>query len=184
MRGGNAEGGVEEERADDSREGGPATQNHPTGSHKACADPSTTAIPTMPSHSSLTSSEKSLIKKHAPTSSGDKIHSAAIGRIYYAFPDPTKWSYSGISGAVVFGWGQAGGWLKVVDLAVSAASLSTKEAGLTIWEGQGTRGVVWQHTVVEDMPYYQDRTFFHTFPSDVSSARTTSPFRSNPGVSS
>ncbi|BGP10930.1 hypothetical protein JCM10049v2_006824 [Rhodotorula toruloides] len=101
----------------------------------------------MPSHSSLTSSEKSLIKKHAPTSSGDKIHSAAIGRIYYAFPDPTKWSYSGISGAVVFGWGQAGGWLKVVDLA-------------------GTRGVVWQHTVVEDMPYYQDRTFFHTFPSD------------------
>ncbi|PRQ72219.1 hypothetical protein AAT19DRAFT_9558 [Rhodotorula toruloides] len=101
----------------------------------------------MPSHSSLTSSEKSLIKKHAPSSSGDKIHSAAIGRIYYAFPDPTKWSYSGISGAVVFGWGQAGGWLKVVDLA-------------------GTRGVVWQHTVVEDMPYYQDRTFFHTFPSD------------------
>ncbi|BGP27210.1 actin regulatory protein [Rhodotorula toruloides] len=101
----------------------------------------------MPSHSSLTSFEKSLVKKHAPSSSGDKIHSAAIARIYYAFPDPTKWSYSGISGAVVFGWGQAGGWFKVVDLA-------------------GTRGVVWQHAVVEDMPYYQDRTFFHTFPSD------------------
>lgn len=75
----------------------------------------------MPSHSSLTSSEKSLVKKHAPTSQGDKIHAAAIGRVYYAFPDPTKWSYSGISGAVVFGWGQAGGWLKVVDLAVSGA---------------------------------------------------------------
>jgi hypothetical protein len=78
----------------------------------------------MPSHSSLTSSEKSLVKKHAPTSQGDKIHAAAIGRVYYAFPDPTKWSYSGISGAVVFGWGQAGGWLKVVDLAVSGASLT------------------------------------------------------------
>ncbi|BGP51144.1 hypothetical protein JCM10450v2_007073 [Rhodotorula kratochvilovae] len=100
----------------------------------------------MPSTSSLTSSEKSLIKKHA-AAGGDKIHSAAIGRIYYAYPDPAKWSYSGISGAVVFGWGAGGGWLKVVDLA-------------------GTRGVIWQHGVVEDMAYYQDRTFFHTFPSD------------------
>lgn len=34
---------------------------------------------------------------------------------------------------------------------------------------QGTRGVIWQHTVTEDMSYYQDRTFFHTFPGDVSS---------------
>ncbi|GJN93312.1 hypothetical protein Rhopal_006359-T1 [Rhodotorula paludigena] len=101
----------------------------------------------MPSTSSLTSSEKSLIKKHAATGASDKIHAAAIGRIYYAYPDPAKWSYSGISGAVVFGWGSAGGWLKVVDLA-------------------GTRGVIWQHGVVEDLPYYQDRTFFHTFPSD------------------
>ncbi|GAA6044967.1 hypothetical protein JCM8097_005665 [Rhodosporidiobolus ruineniae] len=101
----------------------------------------------MPSTSSLTSSEKSLIKKHAPTGPGDKIHTAAIARVYYAYPDPAKWSYSGLSGALVFGWGQGGGWLKLVDLA-------------------GTRGVIWQHGVVEDMPYYQDRTFFHTFPSD------------------
>ncbi|GAA5874194.1 hypothetical protein JCM16303_005768 [Sporobolomyces ruberrimus] len=101
----------------------------------------------MPSNSTLTSSEKSLIKKHGPTGSGDKIHAAAIGRIYYAYPDPAKWSYSGISGAVAFGWGQGGGWLKVIDLA-------------------GTRGNIWQHAIVQDMAYYQDRTFFHTFPSD------------------
>ncbi|ORY88279.1 hypothetical protein BCR35DRAFT_317612 [Leucosporidium creatinivorum] len=101
----------------------------------------------MPSTSTLTSSEKSLIKKHAPTSSGDKILTAAIGRIYYAFPDPVKWSYSGISGAVVFGWGGNGGWLKVVDLA-------------------GTRGAIWTHEITEDTAYYQDRTFFHTFPGD------------------
>lgn len=104
----------------------------------------------MPSTSYLTSSEKSLIKKSAPTSSGDKIHTAAICRIYYAYPDPSRWSYSGLSGAIVFGWGQGGGWLKLVDLA-------------------GTRGVIWEHRVVEEMPYYQDRTFFHTFPSDVRS---------------
>lgn len=76
----------------------------------------------MPSTSTLTSTEKSLIKKHAPTSSGDKILTAAIGRIYYAYPDPVKWSFSGLSGAVVFGWGNAGGWLKVIDLAVSLIS--------------------------------------------------------------
>lgn len=105
----------------------------------------------MPSTSTLTSAEKSAVKKYAPTAHHDKIHAAAIGRVYYAYPDPAKWSYSGIAGAVVFGWGDNGGWIKVVDLA-------------------GTRGVIWQHAVVQDMPYYQDRTFFHTFPSDVSSS--------------
>lgn len=74
----------------------------------------------MPSTSTLTSSEKAAIKKYAPVaSSNDKILTAAIGRIYYAYPDPAKWSYSGISGAIVFGWGSNGGWLKMVDLAVS-----------------------------------------------------------------
>ncbi|GAA5965538.1 hypothetical protein JCM8115_001564, partial [Rhodotorula mucilaginosa] len=101
----------------------------------------------MPSTSSLTSHEKALVKKYAPTAHKDKIHAAAIGRVYYAYPDPAKWSYSGIAGAVTFGWGANGGWIKVVDLA-------------------GTRGVIWQHAVLADMPYYQDRTFFHTFPSD------------------
>lgn len=74
----------------------------------------------MPSTSSLTSNEKSLIKKHAIQASGDKILTAAIGRVYYAYPDPAKWSFSGINGAIVFGWGGQGGWLKVVDLAVSS----------------------------------------------------------------
>ena len=99
----------------------------------------------MPSTSSLTSHEKALVKKYAPTAHKDKIHAAAIGRVYYAYPDPAKWSYSGIAGAVTFGWGANGGWIKVVDLA-------------------GTRGVIWQHALLADMPYYQDRTFFHTSP--------------------
>lgn len=32
---------------------------------------------------------------------------------------------------------------------------------------QGTRGVIWQQEIIEEMQYYQDRTFFHTFPGDV-----------------
>jgi Wiskott-Aldrich syndrome protein len=35
------------------------------------------------------------------------------------------------------------------------------------YQRQGTRGVIWKHEIVESMQYYQDRTFFHTFPSDV-----------------
>lgn len=74
----------------------------------------------MPSTSTLTSSEKAAIKKYAPvSSSNDKILTAAIGRIYYAYPNPAKWSYSGLSGALVFGLGSNGGWLKMIDLAVS-----------------------------------------------------------------
>lgn len=112
----------------------------------------------MPSTSTLTSHEKSLVKKSAPAANKDKIHACAIGRVYYAYPDPAKWSYSGIGGAVTFGWGDNGGWIKVVDLA-------------------GTRGVVWTHAVVHDMPYYQDRTFFHTFPSDASRCCSWTPVR-------
>lgn len=96
----------------------------------------------MPSTSSLTSSEKALIKKHAPSSSShDMIHTAAIARVYYAFPDPAKWSYSGISGAIVYGWGQNGGWLRVVDLAVSRRWTATAAltAGLTC-DGMWTAG--------------------------------------------
>jgi hypothetical protein len=74
----------------------------------------------MPSTSTLTSTEKSLIKKYAIISSAnDKIITATIARIYYAWPDPAKWSYSGIAGALVFGWGEKGGWIRIIDLVVS-----------------------------------------------------------------
>lgn len=92
----------------------------------------------MPSTSSLTSSEKALIKKHAPVATaGDKILTAAIGRVYYAYPDPARWSFSGVSGAVVYGWGSNGGWLKVVDLAVRAPPFPPV-AELELMNGVGT----------------------------------------------
>lgn len=75
----------------------------------------------MPSHSSITSAEKTLIKKHA-ASATDKILSGAIGRVYYAYPDPSKWSWAGgLEGAIVFGntsKGSGGFWFKVVDITV------------------------------------------------------------------
>ncbi|PLW14604.1 hypothetical protein PCANC_20418 [Puccinia coronata f. sp. avenae] len=113
----------------------------------------------MPSSSSFTASEKAIIK-HVLPSDHHKILAAGLCRIYYAYPDPNKWSYTGLSGALVFGRptsGIAGSfWFKLIDLA-------------------GTRGTIWEHEVYEDGPgkpghghfgYHQERTFWHTFQGD------------------
>ena len=33
---------------------------------------------------------------------------------------------------------------------------------------QGSRGVIWEYELYEDLVYHQDRTFFHSFAGDVS----------------
>ncbi|KAL7006995.1 hypothetical protein EMMF5_003579 [Cystobasidiomycetes sp. EMM_F5] len=98
----------------------------------------------MPSHSTLNSEEKDKIKRSIQSG---KIVAAAIARIYYAYPEPDEWSYSGVEGALVFGSQDNGFWLRVVDLG-------------------GTRGVIWEHEFYEGMDFNQDRTFFYSFASD------------------
>ena len=74
----------------------------------------------MPSTSTLTSTEKQLVKTHAVPGSNDKILSVAIARIYHAAPE---WQFTGLFGALVFGWTKgAHGWLRLVDLAVLPSS--------------------------------------------------------------
>lgn len=55
----------------------------------------------MPTQSTLSSDDKSKVKSAVPNSS-NKIQTAALARIYYAHPDPNKWSYAGLQGAIVF----------------------------------------------------------------------------------
>ncbi|KAK9895346.1 hypothetical protein P389DRAFT_197405 [Cystobasidium minutum MCA 4210] len=98
----------------------------------------------MPSSSSLNSEEKAKIKKAIQSG---KIVAAAPARIYYAWPNPNVWSYGGVEGALVFGVQDNGYWFRLVDLA-------------------GTRGVIWEHEFYEDFEWYQDRTFFYSFPGD------------------
>ena len=43
---------------------------------------------------------------------------AAVARIYYAYPDPNEWAYSGVEGALVFGSQDNGFWFRLVDLGV------------------------------------------------------------------
>ncbi|CAD6571449.1 MAG: hypothetical protein CYPHOPRED_004440 [Cyphobasidiales sp. Tagirdzhanova-0007] len=98
----------------------------------------------MPSSSTLAGEEKDKIKKAIQSG---KIVAAAVARIYYAFPDPDTWAYSGVEGALVFGTQDNGFWFRLVDLG-------------------GTRGVIWEHEFYEDFELHQDRTFFYSFPGD------------------
>ncbi|GAB1217383.1 hypothetical protein ATERTT37_006622 [Aspergillus terreus] len=77
----------------------------------------------------------------------NKIHAVAVARLYVAYPDPHKWTYTGIQGAAVLANDLVGRtfWLKIVDISPSG------------------RGVIWDQEIYDNFPYNQDRTFFHTF---------------------
>ena len=104
----------------------------------------------MPSQTTLNSDDKSKVKTALITPS-TKIQTAALARIYYAYPQPTTWSYAGLQGALalVHDKQKSCFYLKMVDLA-------------------GTRGIIWEHELYEGFDYFQDRPFFHSFAGDVS----------------
>lgn len=104
----------------------------------------------MPAQSTLTSDEKSKVKAAIPPNA-NKIHTAALARIYYAYPQPNDWSYAGLQGALAFVTDKSRNALlmKMVDLA-------------------GTRGIIWEHELYEGFEYFQDRPFFQSFAGDVS----------------
>jgi neural Wiskott-Aldrich syndrome protein len=104
----------------------------------------------MPYQSAISSDDKARIKSAIPVSL-NKIHTAALARIYYAYPQPTQWSYSGLQGALVF----------VYDKQKSAFVL-------TMVDLAGTRGVIWEHELYEGFEYFSDRLYFHSFAGDVS----------------
>ena len=105
----------------------------------------------MPAQSTLSNEEKTKVKA-AVNSPANKIFTAALARIYYAYPKPDEWSYTGLQGALAFVKDTQGVfYLKLVDLA-------------------GTRGIIWEHELYEGFEYFQDRPFFHSFAGDVSGA--------------
>ncbi|KAE8320964.1 hypothetical protein BDV39DRAFT_186915, partial [Aspergillus sergii] len=94
----------------------------------------------------LSDADKETVKRTVPKPA-NKIHAVAVARLYVAYPDPQKWTYTGLQGAVVLANDLVGRtfWLKLVD--VSPAG----------------RGVIWDQEIYDNFPYNQDRTFFHTF---------------------
>jgi hypothetical protein len=98
----------------------------------------------MPSPSTITDDHRKKIKAVVPT----KILAASLARIYYSYPQPNKWCYTGLQGALVFtldGTYQ----FKLVDM-------------------EGTKGILWQHELYENLEYNSENSFFHSFEGDVS----------------
>jgi neural Wiskott-Aldrich syndrome protein len=98
--------------------------------------------------SSLNADDKSKIKRAIPKQS-NKVLTAAVARLYIALPDPTKWNFTGLSGAMVLAHDKVGDtyFLKLVDVV-------------------GSGQVLWDHELWRGFEYNQDRTFFHSFESD------------------
>ncbi|SJL09219.1 uncharacterized protein ARMOST_12595 [Armillaria ostoyae] len=53
----------------------------------------------MPSQSTLSKEEKDKVKSAIPAPS-NKIFYATLARVYYAYPQPNEWAYSGLQGAL------------------------------------------------------------------------------------
>jgi len=103
----------------------------------------------MPSQSTLDAGEKAKVKNAIGTGS-NKIYYAALARIYYAYPQPDKWSYAGLQGALT------------VMLEQSTNTYHFKMVDL-----DGTRGIIWDHELYEGLELNQDRNFFLSFAGDV-----------------
>lgn len=70
----------------------------------------------------LSDADKEIVKRFVPKQN-NKIQAVAVARLYVAHPDPAKWTYTGLQGAVVLANDLVGNtyWLKMVDISVSRA---------------------------------------------------------------
>lgn len=68
----------------------------------------------------LSDDDKETVKRQVPKQS-NKIQAVAVARLYVAYPNRQKWTYTGLQGAVVLANNLVGNtyWLKLVDVSVS-----------------------------------------------------------------
>lgn len=68
----------------------------------------------------LSDADKETVKRFVPKQT-NKIQAVAVARLYVAYPNGSKWTYSGLQGAVVLANDLVGHtyWLKMVDISVS-----------------------------------------------------------------
>ncbi|KAJ3753703.1 hypothetical protein EV360DRAFT_53006 [Lentinula raphanica] len=106
----------------------------------------------MPSQSTLSADDKAKVKSAIPVSAAtNKIVYATLARVYYAHPDPNKWAYAGLQGALTL-----------------TRSNITFNLSFNLVDLSGTRGVIWSHEFYEGLEanYNTDRPWFHSFPGD------------------
>ncbi|CZS98754.1 related to component of actin cortical patches LAS17 [Rhynchosporium agropyri] len=97
----------------------------------------------------LTEDDKETVKRQVPKAT-NKIQAVAVARLYIAYPNRNKWTYTGLQGAAVLANDLVGNtyWLKLVDVSPL------------------NRGVIWDQEIYDTWSYNQDRTFFHTFETE------------------
>jgi neural Wiskott-Aldrich syndrome protein len=78
----------------------------------------------------LSEEEKDTVKRFVPKQS-NKIQAVGVARLYVAYPNRSKWTYTGLQGAVVLANDLVGHtyWLKMVDVSVSSRLLVKDGAG-------------------------------------------------------
>ncbi len=69
----------------------------------------------------LSDVDKETVKRFVPKAS-NKIQAVAVARLYVAHPSRSRWTYTGLQGAVVLCNDLVGHtyWLKIVDISVSS----------------------------------------------------------------
>lgn len=75
----------------------------------------------------LNDDDKDTVKRFVPKQS-NKIQAVAVAKLYVAYPDPSRWTYSGLQGAVVLSNDLVGNtyWLKMVDISVWSRSMDSR----------------------------------------------------------
>jgi hypothetical protein len=67
----------------------------------------------------LSEADKETVKRQVPKAS-NKIQAVAVARLYIAYPNPNKWTDTGLQGAAVLSNDLVGNtyWVKLVDVSV------------------------------------------------------------------
>lgn len=67
----------------------------------------------------LNDDDKDTVKRFVPKQT-NKIQAVAVARLFVAYPDRSRWTYTGLQGAVVLSNDLVGNtyWLKMVDISV------------------------------------------------------------------
>ena len=104
-----------------------------------------------------------------------------MARLYLASPDPSQWRYTGMMGAFVILLDRQRGndifYLRMIDLAVSSITQKLKRKridlkSLVLFSNfvftKQRRAPVWEQEIYRNFHYSAERTFFHTFATDVS----------------
>lgn len=74
----------------------------------------------------LNEDDKDTVKRFVPKQS-NKIQAVAVAKLFVAYPNRSKWTYTGLQGAVVLSNDLVGHtyWLKMVDISVRQAGAHT-----------------------------------------------------------